>query len=243
MKTPIKDNTEVSISIEEHKALQNEYDQFVYMVSHDLNSPFRHIKGFTEILVKNMDEETANANATFTRAIQNSVTKCQAMLDALLQFSRIKKPSEPAEPYDLNNALNSAQKRMSSNPIHTNAMIEAAPLPTITGYWIFLNELFHQIISNAVKFQPNDATAHIKIEHEETSDKHIIKFIDNGIGIDEKHHEDVFTMFRTINHEDDYEGFGAGLAHCKKIMQIHDGTITISNTPSGETCVTLIFKK
>jgi light-regulated signal transduction histidine kinase (bacteriophytochrome) len=139
--------------------------------------------------------------------------------------------------------VNRVQKQLTDTINKSGAIITCNALPTVNGYWQHLNDLFYHLITNAIKFQPQAQVPNIDIQSIDIDDGYQIKIIDNGIGIDPQFHDEVFTMFRQLNHDNDFEGIGAGLAYCRKIMRLHNGSITLSVTEAGQTCFTLTFPK
>ena len=117
-------------------------------------------------------------------------------------------------------------------------------MPEIRGYETYIRLLFQNLISNAIKFNKENKKPKIKIKCSETEKEWKFSVKDNGIGIDEKHIDQVFVIFKRLNNDSLYKGYGIGLAHCKKIVGIHNGEISVkSKLGSGSTFSFTISKK
>ncbi len=110
-----------------------------------------------------------------------------------------------------------------------HAQIKIADLPVIMGYQLECRLLFQNLLSNAIKFRKKnvDPIINISVEKEDQYFHFIIE--DNGIGIDSKYQDKIFVLFQRLNSRQDYDGTGIGLAHCKKIMELHGGKIWIES--------------
>jgi len=102
-------------------------------------------------------------------------------------------------------------------------------LPVVRGYKVELKSLFQNLIKNGIKYQQKDSTPRIKISAQEEKKAWIFKIKDNGIGIDKKHYNSIFTLYRRLHNQREFEGTGIGLAHCRKIVEIHDGDIWVES--------------
>jgi signal transduction histidine kinase len=106
-------------------------------------------------------------------------------------------------------------------------------LPAVSGDAGQLNQLFQNLISNAIKFTPPDVEPRIHLGCQRQDDHWRFTVTDNGIGIDERHRERIFGMFKRLHTRDAYPGTGIGLAVCKKIVERHRGTLGVADGPDG----------
>jgi light-regulated signal transduction histidine kinase (bacteriophytochrome) len=104
-------------------------------------------------------------------------------------------------------------------------------LPTVLGYETELRLLFQNLIGNAIKYQKKDALPEIHISAESQEKDWLFSIRDNGIGIEQKYFEKVFIIFQRLHNRNEYVGTGIGLAHCKKVVEMHGGRIWVESTP------------
>ena len=118
----------------------------------------------------------------------------------------------------------------------SGATIEIGTMPIIYVYEVEMRQLFQNLISNAIKFRKKDMLLKIKIWAEQINNQWKFFVSDNGIGIEPIHFERIFYIFQRLNAEESYEGYGIGLANCKKIVELHKGEIGVeSELGSGST--------
>jgi light-regulated signal transduction histidine kinase (bacteriophytochrome) len=120
---------------------------------------------------------------------------------------------------------------MSDSIKSSGAGIMVKKLPVINGFETELRLLFQNLIHNAIKFRKRDVPPEIDISAEIQQHEWTFSIQDNGIGIHDNEKEHVFVIFRRTHNRSEYEGSGIGLAHCKKIVEMHDGRIWVESTP------------
>jgi light-regulated signal transduction histidine kinase (bacteriophytochrome) len=125
----------------------------------------------------------------------------------------------------------------------SHAKITVQELPIVNGYETELRLLFQNLITNAIKFQHTDNLPEINISAGISGNEWIFKIKDNGIGIEDKNKDKIFIIFKRMHNRNDYKGTGIGLAHCKKIVELHGGRIMVESKPgSGSTFIFTIPK-
>lgn len=122
------------------------------------------------------------------------------------------------------------------------AHISVSLLPDLKAYPLELKLLFQNLISNAIKFVNKHITPEIHLSCHEISNGWQFEVKDNGIGIEEEDREIIFHMFQRLHGKTEYDGTGIGLAHCKKIVELHNGTIWVESIPgkSSTFCFTIL---
>ncbi len=210
----------------EHK--NKELEQFTFIASHDLQEPLKSISSLTDILTEDyfdkFDEEGQNSLSFLTE----STERMRELITALLDYSRLGQKSQ-LEEIDCNELIEKIKIDLASSIEETNANIKIAPLPVIWGYKTELRLLFQNLISNAIKFRKKDSDPSITISVQKLDEAWQFKIEDNGIGMDMKFADKIFTIFQQLNPKDKYPGTGIGLSHCKKIMELHDGDIWVNS--------------
>jgi len=245
--TIVRDITERKRAEEERKALlqditesnrrleaaNKELQDFVYVASHDLREPLRKISSFGTLLQDSLEgklDEDQQENFEF---MIDGAQRMQAMIDDLLTYSRLTTRAKPPQQVDLNKVIEDLKKlELATLLDETRGTIHIPePLPPVRADLSQVNQLFQNLIGNGLKFHKEGIPPEIIIRAHGVENKMIrIEVEDNGIGIDEKYHGQLFVMFKRLHSRAEYEGTGIGLAICKKIVERHGGTIGVKST-------------
>ncbi|MCX6123297.1 MAG: ATP-binding protein, partial [Proteobacteria bacterium] len=161
------------------------------------------------------------------------------LIDGLLSYSRVRGAEGGTETIDLDKIVAKISRILKAT--HPNLIVEAAGLPSLPGYPTQLQQLFQNLMQNAVKFRQPDIAPEIKITAVDKGSDYYFEVRDNGIGIAKEHFERVFLLFQRLHSKEKYEGTGLGLSICKKVVTLHGGRIWIeSEVGSGSKfCFTL----
>jgi PAS domain S-box-containing protein len=246
--TIVRDITERKRAEEERKALlqdikksnrrleeaNKELQDFVYVASHDLREPLRKISSFGTLLQDSLEgklDEDQQENFEF---MIDGARRMQDMIDALLTYSRLTTRANPHQQVYLNEVIENLKKlELATLLDETRGTIHIPePLPPVRADPSQMNQLFQNLIGNGLKFHQEGIPPAIIIRAHGVENKMIqIEVEDNGIGIDEKYHEQLFVMFKRLHSRAQYDGTGIGLAICKKIVERHGGDIGVKSTP------------
>lgn len=234
---------EIQLQNEILKRQNIELEQFNYIASHDLQEPLLTIIGYSNLLQEEFKDQLNEEGKLFLNFINNSSNRMRFLISGLLEYNRISKNSE-IETLDLNKTLSDVTEDLSVTIKENKAVILSETLPTIQCYPIFIRLLFQNLISNSLKFRKENVNPIININVKERNEYWEFEVKDNGIGIEEKYFEQIFKIFRRLHTTEEYSGYGIGLAHCKKIVDIHNGSIWIkSNAGDGASFFFTISKK
>ena len=165
--------------------------------------------------------------------------RMQVLINDLLTFSRVGRLNVTHDAVDLDATLETALGNLAAAIEESKAQIvrRHSPLPQITGDATLVTMLWQNLIGNAVKFRSEDRVPHVVIDCERGTGDHddqwMFSVTDNGIGIAPEFAEKVFVIFQRLHGRDAYTGTGIGLAICKKIVELHGGTIGIDTDNSS----------
>ena len=205
-----------------------ELEQFAYIASHDLRAPLRTISNYMQVFKEDYLPSLDEKAGTYLERVNLAIERMNALMTALLDFSRLGRNAR-IEKYDCSTIIAEVLADLDQNIKSSNAIIEVGEMPTINVYAVELRQLFQNLISNAIKFSKEGITPHIRICSENLGNKWKFYISDNGIGIDPIYHERIFQIFQRLHLVDKYEGYGIGLANCKKIVELHQGEIGIES--------------
>ncbi len=217
-----------------------ELQQFAYVVSHDLQEPLRMVSGFLSLLVKRYEGQLDDKAQQYIAYAVDGAKRMQKMIKALLEYARVNTRGQALMPVDAEDVLVRVlhNMRFSIEESHTEIVYDA--LPTVMADSVQLEQVFQNLIGNALKFH-GDAPPRIYIAAKcgvdaegreappETALMCCFSVRDEGIGVDPKHAEEIFQIFRRLHTRDEYEGTGIGLAVCKRIVERHGGRIWLTS--------------
>lgn len=241
---PIKGENEgytlaITKDLSEKKYVKNlvkrnkELEQFTYIASHDLQEPLRTIISLINVLSKkdqsNFDQQTIRSIAYMSQ----SVTRMSELVKALLDYNRLGKEQE-IEVLDCTTIIQEVLSDLNIIITNKEVKVNLGELPKIKAHKTEMRLLFQNLISNGIKFNKPGVFPEISISQiNEDEIYHTIAFKDNGIGIAEENQKKIFNVFTRLHSKAEYEGTGIGLAHCKKIIENHQGEISL-NSELGE---------
>lgn len=207
-----------------------EMERFVYIASHDLQEPLRNISSFADLYRDEYGSSLNKDQSTYLSFIERSANRMQELIHALMSHSQIGLNRKKVH-MEFKHVIDDALEDLSRQIIKSGAIIqyEAERMPVVYGMPVEIRLLVQNLVSNAIKFAKENQPPIIQIEGEARSKSVEFRVIDNGIGIEEKSLEKVFGMFKRLHSKDVYEGSGIGLAHCKKIVDLHNGSISVNS--------------
>ena len=227
---------EAKARVEEQKKLlekaNKELDSFVYTASHDLRAPLRGIASFAGFLDEDYKDKLDKEGQDHLKEIRDGTKRMNELIEDLLKLSRISRIKNPYEDVDISELINSVIKRIEFDVKEKKVDLKIQDkLPVVKCDRIKIAEVFLNLVNNAIKFSSknNKKSPKVEVGYMEEDKFHKFYVKDNGIGIDPKHHQQVFDIFKRLHTADEYEGTGAGLSIVKKVIDDHGGNIWIES--------------
>ncbi len=221
----------------------NEIEQFTYITSHDLQEPLRNLTNFTKLIQEEYSGKLDDDGNKYIEFISGSAGRMRELVTGLLEYSILGKESVRSM-VNCNKIVGEVLCDLANSITETNSAITVEKLPTINGFATELRLLFQNLINNAIKFRRQEIDLKIIISAKMEEKEWVFRVADNGIGISEHDLQKVFIIFKRMNKYTDYPGTGIGLAHCKKIVEMHGGKIWVESIPgSGSTFLFTIPKQ
>jgi light-regulated signal transduction histidine kinase (bacteriophytochrome) len=212
----------------ELESKNKELEQFAYVASHDLQEPLRTTTSFVELIRKQYyGKLDTTANKYIDYIIQAS-DRMKTLIKDLLDYSRIGREKK-FEQVDCNVILDEVLADLTRVIKENKAEVKAGTLPVVNGFSTELKLLFQNLISNSIKFRKPETAPVIEITSRKENGHWLFSFSDNGIGIDKQYQQRIFIIFQRLHNRSVYEGSGIGLAHCKKIVELHGGKIWVES--------------
>ncbi|THU41907.1 PAS domain S-box protein [Niastella caeni] len=228
---------------EDLKRKNIELEQFAYVASHDLQEPLRTVSGFVELLKRHYKDQADESVTKYINYITDASDRMRRLVQDLLDYSRLGR-QRILEPIDCNQVVADVLSDLTMAIQESQAVIHKEQLPVISGYATEIKQLFQNLISNSLKFRKPGEPPVISISVIPNENHWQFNITDNGIGIEEKYWERIFVIFQRLHTKAEYEGTGIGLAHCKKITELHNGKIWLDSTPdSGSTFYFTVRKR
>lgn len=233
---------------------RSNYDlmQFASVASHDLKEPLRKIQTYGNLLRAKSDLQLKPGEKNYLEKIIHSSLRMQVLIDDVLTFSKLSNKQTHFTATDLNNVIDRIIDDLEIIIKEKNVTFHIDKFPTIGAIPGQMNQLFQNLISNALKFNKSDKPS-IAITYHPVSKLYIERFAisaesyiaieveDNGIGFEDRFKDKIFGIFQRLHNQNDYEGTGIGLAICKKIVENHHGFIEVESAPQKGSKFTIIL--
>lgn len=238
-------------TVQELRRSNQDLEQFAYVASHDLQEPLRKIISFGDMLLVQHAPQLSESAANVIGRMQRSADRMRLLVQDLLTYARLSGHRDTFGGVELDQLLRSVSDDLDLTIQERNATLVFDSLPAVWGDPTLLRQLFQNLIGNGIKFQPDtrpDGTGpHITVRGRMAAEHELpealltsetfrlgrqyvrIEVIDNGIGFDEQYLDRIFTIFQRLHGRMQFTGTGMGLAICKKVMDLHQGSITASS--------------
>lgn len=217
-----------------------ELAQFAYIASHDLQEPLRKVITYSQMLemsLGNISEKPRH----YLQKIQDSTSRMAVLIRDVLSYSQLSKEQVKFTPVNLQTVVDTILTDFELLIEQKNARIHCHNLPVVEANPLQMNQLFSNLISNALKFSKGNQEVIIDIEalYLPAQGQYSITITDNGIGFNQEHADQIFSIFQRLHGKTQYSGTGIGLAMCKKIARNHNGDIMAKSTPGQGAAFTI----
>lgn len=206
-----------------HRAIA-ELEQFAYIVSHDLQEPMRAIAGSCQLPERRVAAKLDENERTFLSFAVDGARRMQTLMSELLDYSRFTTRRKPPVPTDCDALVRSILASHRHDWNNLGAEVTHDALPTVHAGDTQLARVFEHLIANGIKFRRGDSVR-VHISAARNGSDWTSSVQDSGIGIDPKHTEKIFAIFRRLHPGDEFPGTGMGLAVCKRIVERRGGRI------------------
>jgi len=212
---------------EQLESANQELESFSYSVSHDLRTPLRAVNGYAKMLEEDYANLFDSEGRRMLTEVQDNAKKMGALIDDLLAFSRLGRKEIKKSLVNMTRLVESALAEL-----HTSGQVTAVVTidnlyPVITDATL-MNQVWVNLISNAIKYSSNNKKPDINIKSEKKDGKVIYSISDNGVGFDMKYAHKLFGVFQRLHSSQDFEGTGVGLALVHRIITKQGGTIWVN---------------
>lgn len=209
----------------------NDLNNFAALAAHDLKAPLRTIGSFVKIIERRGKDKFSSNDKEMFKFVINSSSKMSQMIDDILLFSKIDKNLKAPKTVAIEDIFDLVHHNLTAIVNEKEALIKKEiPLYTVNGHFNLLNQLFQNLINNALKFVKEGEKPIITVSAQKFDDNFIqYNIADNGIGIEPKNLDTIFELFNKLNSESKFQGNGIGLATCKKIVDYYNGKIWASS--------------
>lgn len=230
---------EVNLQFERlNKELQRSNDdlqQFAFVASHDLREPLRTVRTFVQVIQTTLQDRFTDEERKCFSYVINAADRMDRLIDDVLSYSQVgHNHRDKHAAMDLGYAVYSATESLKESILESKAELVISPLPRIKGDASQLGNVFQNLISNAINYRSKDRPVKIEIHAVEVADggSWMVSVRDNGIGIEERYHEQIFKPFKRL-HGQSIPGTGIGLALCRRVIEMHEGRIWLESTPGA----------
>ena len=210
------------------KEANRELDSFCYTVSHNLKAPLLSINKLIEYLIADYRNKLDSEGQELVSIIQEKSVEVIAVIDHLLEFSRMCELPMQNEAIRLEQLFLDVYNELIQLQDHRQVRLILGQLPDVTGDPVMIRMLVSNIISNALKYTRNRETAAIEVSFSESENEYSFAVRDNGVGFDMRYSARLFGVFQRLHSQKEFEGSGVGLAICQKILKRHNGQAWIT---------------
>lgn len=219
----------VALRTAQLEAVNEELNAFSYSVSHDLRSPLRNIRQHVQLLQKVMADQLPVDAGFILNTISNQVEELEKLIISLLDFSQLGQKDIERQEVDTDKLVLSVLEKFKIE--EQNILLELLPLQPVKADPTLLGQVWFNLIDNALKFTKNSALPMLIIGSYRRTGQVVFYLLDNGVGFDDRFQKQLFTVFRRMHQQSEFEGTGIGLATVRRIINKHGGQVWALSQP------------
>jgi PAS domain S-box-containing protein len=209
-----------------------ELEQFAYVASHDMQEPLRKIQAFGDRLEAKFGVVLNDQGRDYLMRMKNAAGRMQTLINDLLAFSRVTTKAQPFRAVELDSVVQGVLCDLETRIERSGGRVEVGKLPALDAEPVQMRQLMQNLIGNALKFRRAEEAPLVKVDSAPAEAGFCCLIVsDNGIGFEEKYLDRIFAPFQRLHGRNEFEGTGIGLALCKKIAELHGGSITAESRP------------
>jgi PAS domain S-box-containing protein len=212
-------------------ASNKDLEQFAYVTSHDLQEPLRMIAGYAQLIERRYRGRLDTDADEFIAFLVDGAKRMQAMIQDLLEYSRVERMGDPFGAVDVGDVLDEVRRNLGLALAETGGRVEMGEMPVVQADRSQILRLFQNLIGNALKYRSPERAPVVTVSAEPGGHGWTFSVADNGIGIDPTYFDRIFLVFQRLHTREHYDGTGIGLAICKKIVERHGGRIWVEAVP------------
>jgi signal transduction histidine kinase len=214
---------------QELERVNTEVQRLFHAASHDLRSPLRGVSIVAEWIGDDVRAGDMDQVFEHVDLIRNRVSRLEKMLEDLLAYARAGQAKHAVERIDVGTLLEEIERDWLDIP--DGFHLEWDEMPILEAQRTLLAEVLYNLIANAIRHHDRDE-GHVVVTHRLVDGMHQFSVADDGPGIPAEYRERIFAMFKTLKPRDEVEGSGIGLAFVTKVVVMHGGTVTVTDTPA-----------
>ena len=228
--------------IEELTAANAELGRFGQVASHDMREPLRMVAAFCGLLVKDYGDRLDARGCEYLSLAISAANSMQDLLDDLVDFGRLGLEAERGSWFESSDNFDRAMENIQESVRESGARVTRSALPRIFGNPIRFTRLLQNLVGNALKYVEPGVSPRVHISAVQAGGFWVFSVADNGIGIEERHYDQIFEPFKRLHAQSRYYGTGLGLAICRKIIDGFGGQIGVTSKPGEGSVFTFTIR-
>lgn len=225
--------TETTVEMEALRRSNEELQQFAYIASHDLQEPLRVITSYLRLLSRREGDRLDPESQRFLEQAVEGADRMKCLIQGLLEYSRIGSQGGDFRQIALADVVEDACTNLALAIRESGGSVEVPhPLPMVVADRGQLVQLLQNLFGNSLKFRGEEPPV-VRVTAEDRGSEWLVSVSDNGVGVPEGQRERIFEMFQRLHTMDSKQGYGIGLAICRRIVSRHRGVIDVAQSASG----------